>query len=314
MVARSPESCPDTEGRLHRPGVHRPRQPCTGDPCARGAIVGLTRGERPRAPGARGRRGDGVSDRATSSKRWKPRPDARAQLRRDSGAAVMGPRCCSCRADQLQVPVARPTVAGRPRRLGPPLTRGLAAGVWSSARRARRHWHLDRAVHRRARPLRLPPTALRGWKRAVDCFRTWPRSVERSRAAVRRCGDASERASSLSLAARTRRPCLRLEHELVARVGRAAPSDVVRPGAARQHGGGHLVALDEARRATPPPEATGCGSTCCRRPRHRTDRAAEVRDRVGAEHLEQSDDVRAPRRALRGSLDGASSRAVASGR
>ena len=66
----------------------------------------------------------------------------RVALRADGGASVMD-LLLQLQADQLQVPVARPTVAGDHCARGR-VPRGSRRGVWSSLDELAEHWHLDR--------------------------------------------------------------------------------------------------------------------------------------------------------------------------
>jgi glycerol kinase len=73
-------------------------------------------------------------------------------------------------ADQLQVPVARPTVA-ETTAFGAATLAGLAAGVWGSLDELAEHWHLDREFTPRASAA-AADQRYAGWKRAVDRSRT----------------------------------------------------------------------------------------------------------------------------------------------
>ncbi len=93
----------------------------------------------------------------------------RVTLRADGGAAVMD-LLLQLQADQLQVPVARPTIA-ETTALGAAYLAGLAAGVWSSLDEIASLWQLDREF--------IPASTAAGadqryagWKRAVDRARS----------------------------------------------------------------------------------------------------------------------------------------------
>ncbi len=149
------ESCPDTEGVYIVPAFTGLGSPYW-DPYARGTIVGLTRGSG-RAHLARAvveamayQTRDVVEAMEAASGR------GRVALRADGGAAVMD-LLLQLQADQLQVPVARPTVA-ETTALGAAYARGSRRRGVGLARRARRALAPRPRVHarRRARP---PPTS-----------------------------------------------------------------------------------------------------------------------------------------------------------
>ena len=162
------ESCPDTEGVYIVPAFTGLGSPYW-DPYARGTIVGLTRGSG-RAHLARAvveamayQTRDVVEAMEAASGR------GRVALRADGGAAVMD-LLLQLQADQLQVPVARPTVA-ETTALGAASLAGLAAGVWSSLDELAEHWHLDREFTPQASAA-AADQRYAGWKRAVDRSRT----------------------------------------------------------------------------------------------------------------------------------------------
>ncbi len=135
------ESCPDTEGVYLVPAFTGLGSPYW-DPYARGTIVGLTRGTG-RAHLARAvveamtfQTRDVVEAMEAASGRQ------RVALRVDGGAAVMD-LLLQLQADQLQVPVARPTMP-ETTALGAAYLAGLAVGVWGSLDEIASHWHLDR--------------------------------------------------------------------------------------------------------------------------------------------------------------------------
>jgi glycerol kinase len=138
------------------------------DPYARGTIVGLTRGAG-RAHLARAvveamtyQTRDVVEAMESASGR------EHVALRADGGASVMD-LLLQLQADQLQVPVARPTIA-ETTALGAAYLAGLAVGMWSSLDEVASNWHLDRE---------FTPTATRAG--ADQRYNGWKRAVERAR-------------------------------------------------------------------------------------------------------------------------------------
>jgi glycerol kinase len=138
------------------------------DPYARGTVVGITRGTG-RAHLARAvveamaYQTRDVVDSMTAACGYPIRT-----LRVDGGASVME-LLLQLQADQLQVPVSRPTVQ-ETTALGTAYLAGLAEGVWSSTNDVRDNWQLD---------LEVQPSA-----DAADAdakYTQWQRAVERSR-------------------------------------------------------------------------------------------------------------------------------------
>ncbi len=163
------ESCPDTEGLVVVPAFTGLGSPYW-DPYARGTLVGITRGTG-RAHLARAvveamvfQTRDVVDAMTAASGR------PVTSLRVDGGASVMD-LLLQLQADQLQVPVARPSVQ-ETTALGAAYLAGLAEGVWSSLDEISGHWQLDRE----ATPAASAATADAGytrWKRAVERARSW---------------------------------------------------------------------------------------------------------------------------------------------
>jgi glycerol kinase len=138
------------------------------DPHARGAIIGLTRGtgraELARAVvEAMAYQTRDVVDLMTRSSGRTP-----TELRVDGGASVMD-LLLQLQADQLGVPVARPT-ATELTALGAAFLAGLAEGVWSSTDEVAATWQ---------RELVVEPSADRGEADAAHL--RWLEAVERSR-------------------------------------------------------------------------------------------------------------------------------------
>jgi glycerol kinase len=138
------------------------------DPYARGTIVGITRGTS-RAHLARAvveamtyQTRDVVDAMTAASGR-----PVRA-LRADGGASAMD-LLLQLQADQLQVPVSRPTVK-ETTALGAAYLAGLAEGVWGSTDDVRDNWQLD---------VEFAPSVEAG---AADTeYAQWRRAVERAR-------------------------------------------------------------------------------------------------------------------------------------
>jgi glycerol kinase len=162
-------SVPDTGGVVLVPAFTGLGSPYW-DPYARGTVVGITRGTG-RAHLARAvveamaHQTRDVVDAMTAASGHAVRA-----LRADGGASVMD-LLLQIQADQLQVPVARPTVA-ETTALGAAYLAGLAEGVWSSLADVAANWVLDREVT----PALERADADRDherWRRAVERARNW---------------------------------------------------------------------------------------------------------------------------------------------
>jgi glycerol kinase len=161
------ESVPDTGGVVLVPAFTGLGSPWW-DPYARGAILGITRGTT-RAHLARAT----VESMAFQTRDVVDAMSAASghevvAMRVDGGASVM-PLLLQLQADQLQVPVSRPTVQ-ETTALGAAYLAGLAEGVWSSPDEVTRNWVLD---------VEIEPEA--GRDAADAAHGTWLRAVERSR-------------------------------------------------------------------------------------------------------------------------------------
>lgn len=161
------ESVPDSGGLVVVPAFTGLGSPWW-DPHARGTINGITRGTA-RAHLARAvveamayATRDVVDAMAGAARR-----PVRA-LRADGGASVMD-LLLQIQADQLGVPVARPT-SKETTAFGAAYLAGLGEGVWSSLDDVAERWALDREV---------TPTADRSGADAA--YAQWRRAVERSR-------------------------------------------------------------------------------------------------------------------------------------
>jgi glycerol kinase len=159
-------SCEDTGGVVMVPAFTGLGSPFW-DPYARGTVVGITRGTG-RAHLARAvvesmaYQTRDVVDAMTAAS-----GQSIAELRVDGGAAAMD-LLLQVQADQLGVPVARPTV-GETTALGAAYVAGLAEGVWSAPSEVAGLWRLDRRV--------LPEAG----GAADERYATWRRAVDRSR-------------------------------------------------------------------------------------------------------------------------------------
>jgi glycerol kinase len=161
------ESVPDTGGVALVPAFTGLGSPWW-DPYARGAIVGITRGTT-RAHLARAT----VESMAFQTRDVVDAMSAASghevlAMRVDGGASVM-PLLLQLQADQLQVPVSRPTVQ-ETTALGAAYLAGLAEGVWSSPDEVTQNWALD---------VEMEPAADRAAADAAHAV--WLRAVERSR-------------------------------------------------------------------------------------------------------------------------------------
>jgi glycerol kinase len=94
-------------------------------------------------------------------------------LRADGGASVMDV-LLQLQADQLQVPVSRPTVK-ETTALGAAYLAGLAEGVWASTEDVRDNWRLE-AEFRPAAGAGVADTNYAQWRRAVERAQRWERS------------------------------------------------------------------------------------------------------------------------------------------
>jgi glycerol kinase len=161
------ESVPDTGGVVLVPAFTGLGSPWW-DPYARGAILGITRGTT-RAHLARAT----VESMAFQTRDVVDAMSAASghevvAMRVDGGASVMG-LLLQLQADQLQVPVSRPTCQ-ETTALGAAYLAGLAEGVWDSTDDVTRNWVLD---------VEVAPAADRSSADAAHAV--WLRAVERSR-------------------------------------------------------------------------------------------------------------------------------------
>ena len=139
------------------------------DPYARGTIVGLTRGTGAAhiARAVIEATAYQVRDVADAMRRA---GTELATLRVDGGMAVLD-LLLALQADQLRVPVCRPTTT-ETTALGAATLAGLAEGVWASTAELETLWHLDVGVE--ARTSAVAADRLHdGWHRAVERSRGW---------------------------------------------------------------------------------------------------------------------------------------------
>jgi len=162
-------SIPDSEGVVLVPAFTGLGSPWW-DPYARGTLLGITRGTG-RAHIARA---------AIEAMAYQTRDVVDAMtaasgrpvhaLRADGGASVMD-LLLQLQADQLQVPVSRPTVQ-ETTALGAAYLAGLAEGVWGSCADIVDNWVLDTRVEPAAAPSQADAHYDR-WCRAVERARGW---------------------------------------------------------------------------------------------------------------------------------------------
>jgi glycerol kinase len=166
------ESCPDTEGVYVVPAFTGLGSPWW-DPYARGTIVGITRGTG-RAQLARAvveamaYQTRDVVDAMTAAS-----GQPISELRVDGGASAMD-LLLQLQADQLGVPVARPTVP-ETTVLGAAYLAGLAEGVWSGPDEVGALWQLDRLV-KPSEDRTDADAHFTQWRRAVERSRAWAES------------------------------------------------------------------------------------------------------------------------------------------
>jgi glycerol kinase len=164
-------SVPDSDGVVLVPAFTGLGSPWW-DPYARGTIVGITRGT------SRAHLARAVVDAMAFQTRDVVEAMSEASgfpirgLRADGGASAMR-LLLQVQADQLRVPVARPTIQ-ETTALGAAYLAGLAEGVWSSLDDISRNWVLDVEVA----PVldrETADAAYQLWRRAVDRSRDWAR-------------------------------------------------------------------------------------------------------------------------------------------
>jgi glycerol kinase len=167
-------SVPDTGGVMVVPAFAGLGAPWW-DPYARGTIVGITRGTG-RAEIARAtvesmvfQTRDVVEAMVVAS------GQPLAELRVDGGAAVMD-LLCQLQADQLNVPVARPTVTETTAR-GAAFLAGLATGVWSSTDEVAAAWTPDARFESAPGDRSAIDAQYAMWKRAVARSLDWARPL-----------------------------------------------------------------------------------------------------------------------------------------
>ena len=231
------------------------------DPYARGTIVGLTRGTRPRAPRARRAGGDRLPDRRRGARAGGRRCGvALEELRADGGAAANG-WLMQFQADVLGVPGGRPGDRRDDGALGAAYLAGITAGCWTEAdtramwREARRY----RAAHGRGRAPRAAGAmaSCAGARRADGCSRTRLRCRYSLPKRISDDGSATDRAAGRernTWQKCTRSPSRSAATEIPFETGKMA----------KQASGSVLVAAGDTASSAPPPRATCATSTSCR--------------------------------------------------
>ena len=136
------------------------------DPHARGLIAGITRGTT-RAHIVRATL-EAIAFEVLDVIDTLPPESPLTSLTVDGGAAA-NDLLCQLQADQLGVPVERPTIV-ETTGLGAAFAAGLGAGVWGSTDDLRETWTLDR---------RFEPSADR--QRADEAHELWRPAVERAK-------------------------------------------------------------------------------------------------------------------------------------
>ncbi len=169
-------SVPDTDGVVLVPAFTGLGSPFW-DPYARGTILGITRGT------SRAHLARAVVEAMAYQTRDVVEAMSEASghpirgLRADGGASAMR-LLLQVQADQLQVPVARPTIQ-ETTALGAAYLAGLAEGVWGSLDEIARNWVLDVEVPPAVEPA-AADAAYERWCRAVERSRHWARDSDRS--------------------------------------------------------------------------------------------------------------------------------------
>jgi glycerol kinase len=154
----------DTEGVVFVPALTGMGAP-HWDPHARGMIIGITRGTT-RAHIVRATL-EAIAFEVRDVLETMP---ARSSLRVDGGAAA-NDLLCQVQADQLGVPVERPTVV-ETTALGAAFLAGLGSGVWSSTDDLRETWDLDRRFEPAVDRATADGAHAR-WRDAVERAKAW---------------------------------------------------------------------------------------------------------------------------------------------
>ncbi len=163
------ESCPDNEGVYVVPAFTGLGSPWW-DPYARGTVLGITRGTG-RAHLARAvvesmaYQTRDVVDAMSAACGWPVR-----RLLADGGASVMD-LLLQLQADQLKVPVARPTVQ-ETTVMGAAYLAGLAEGVWTSLDEITANWQVEHEAQPAADTSEADARYAQ-WRRAVERSQHW---------------------------------------------------------------------------------------------------------------------------------------------
>jgi glycerol kinase len=164
-------SIPDSEGVYFVPALTGLGSPYW-DPYARGTVVGLTRGTG-RAHLARAVvEAMAFSTRDVVEAMCDTAGIRIASLKADGGASVMD-LLMQIQADQLGVPVSRPTIQDTTA-MGAAYLAGLGAGVWSSTDEIAGLWNEEARFEPAASRTRAD-SRYEGWKRAVGRSHDWAR-------------------------------------------------------------------------------------------------------------------------------------------
>jgi len=148
------------------------------DACARGLIIGLTRGTT-RAHIARAAL-EGIAFQVADVLQAMER-DAGIRLKelRVDGGACVDNLLMQFQADLLRVPVVRPRVV-ETTALGAAYLAGLGVGFWKDQREITAHWEADRRFSSATKPAGRNQL-LTGWTRALARAKNWSRSQPSTR-------------------------------------------------------------------------------------------------------------------------------------
>ena len=148
------------------------------DACARGLIIGLTRGTT-RAHIARAAL-EGIAFQVADVLQAMER-DAGIRLKelRVDGGACVNNLLMQFQADLLRVPVVRPRVV-ETTALGTAYLAGLGVGFWKDQREIAAHWEADRRFSSVTKPA-VRKQLLTGWTRALARAKNWSRSQPSTR-------------------------------------------------------------------------------------------------------------------------------------
>ncbi len=138
------------------------------DPAARGTILGITRGTT-RAHLVRAAL-EAIAFEVRDVVDTLPPESPMTSLTVDGGASANN-LLCQLQADQLGVPVERPTIV-ETTGLGAAFLAGLGTGVWTSSEELKETWHLDRRFEPQGER-RIADEAHAQWRRAIERAKGW---------------------------------------------------------------------------------------------------------------------------------------------